>query len=172
MIQYVEQNRELYITPYHYQSRCIGVESKDWGMWVPDPEYHFTEFSDNERNIINTSMVAMLVKLYDDKRKCGLSKVRLDGGDFMIEKGFEEDFHLKNVLEKMRLIAARKLVPMEFDEYIDIMKHELSGQVSEYEDRFIIGKTLRCPMSIEEINKGIELGLKLRKEQVKVKQYT
>ena len=101
-------------------------------------------------------MVAMLVKLYDDKRKCGLSKVRLDGGDFMIEKGFEEDFHLRNVLEKMRLIAARKLVLMQFDEYIDIMKHELSGQVSEYEDRFIIGKTLRCPMSIEEINKGIE----------------
>lgn len=31
------------------------------------------------------------------------------------------------------------------------------------------GKKLRCPMSVEEINKGIELGMELRKEQMKVK---
>lgn len=46
-IQYFKDDKdkqELYVTPYLYQARCIGVEEKDWGVWIPEPEYHFKEF--------------------------------------------------------------------------------------------------------------------------------
>ena len=126
-----DKDKELYVTPYHYQSRCIGVESKDWGMWIPEPNYHFENFTDEQKRIINSSMVALLVKLYDEKTKRGLSKCRLDGGDFMIEKGFEnKEINHKNILENLNLIAARKLIPMEFEEYVNRIRQELSGQVA------------------------------------------
>ncbi len=158
--------RELYVTPYYYQSRCIGIDEEDWGMWIPEPEYHFRNFTAEERKVINSSMVAMLVNLYDDKRNCGLSECRLDGGDFMIEKGFEEDeLNYKNVLRKMKLIAARNLISLEFDKYIDRIRKELSGKMSENEENIILGESIKTPFLMEEIEKGIELGIELRRKQ-------
>ncbi len=159
-------NRELYITPYYYQSRCIGVEDKNWGMWIPEPEYLFYDFKPQDKKVINTSMVALLVKLYDDKGKMGLSEVRLDGGDFMIEKGFEDyDINFENVLKRMKLIAARKLEPMELDEYISRIRKELSGKVSDNQEMKIIGKKLRSPLGIDEIEDGVKLGITLRNKE-------
>ncbi len=161
-----EPKRELYITPYYYQSRCIGVESKDWGMWVPEPVYHFKEYSDKERSIINLAMVASLVSLYDDKKKKGLSKCRLDGGDFMLEKGFEkESLSAKNILKRIKLIAARDLVEMNLDDYIEQMKKELMGNMGKEEKNIILGKKIKCPMTKEEVEQGIELGLELRSRE-------
>ena len=61
-------------------------------------------------------MVALLVKMYDEKTKSGLSECRLDGGDFMLEKGFEdENLSFDNILKRMKLIAARNLVQMNLD---------------------------------------------------------
>ncbi len=40
-----KDKRELYVTPYLYQARCVGVEEKEWGTWIPEPVYHFKEFS-------------------------------------------------------------------------------------------------------------------------------
>ena len=37
-IQYFKDKnnqRELYVTPYLYQARCVGVEEQEWGMWIP-----------------------------------------------------------------------------------------------------------------------------------------
>lgn len=159
-------NRELYVTPYYYQSRCIGVEDKEWGMWIPEPEYLFYDFKSQDRKIINASMVALLIKLYDAKGKRGLSEIRLDGGDFMLEKGFEdEDINFENILKKMKLIAARKLVPMELDEYISRIKQELSGKVTDNQEMKIIGKKLRRPLELDEIEDGIKLGINLREKQ-------
>lgn len=156
-------NRELYVTPYYYQSRCIGVEDKEWGMWIPEPEYFFYDFKAQNRKIINATMVALLVKLYDDKGKRGLSEVRLDGGDFMIEKGFEDyDINFKNVLKRMKLIAARKLEPMGLDEYISRIRQELSGKVTDNREIRVIGKMLRRPLEADEIEDGIRLGIILR----------
>lgn len=158
--------RELYVTPYFYQSRCIGVDSTEWGIWVPEPEYHFREFSHLERKVVNTSMVAALVKLYDGKREMGLSGVRLDGGDFMLEKGFENsDINYENILKRIKLIAARSLVEMDFDEYIEQLNRELSGKEPDKQNLMIIGKPLRNPLTEEEISSGIQLGIDWIKEK-------
>lgn len=159
-------NRELYVTPYNYQSRCIGVEDKEWGMWIPEPKYLFNDFKPQDKKIINSSMVALLVKLYDDKGKRGLSEVRLDGGDFMLEKGFEDyDMNFENILKKMKLIAARKLEPMKLDEYINRIAQELSGKVSDNQEMKIIGKKLKSPLGLDEIEDGIKLGIALKDKE-------
>lgn len=156
--------RELYATPYSYQARCVGIEKTEWGMWVPEPEYVFKEFTDSERQIINSSMVAMLVQLYDARRKLGLAECRLDGGDFMLEKGFEEqELSCDSILQKMKLIAARKLIYIGFDEYIEKLKAELSGK--EKGPNIILGKKLVNPMTEEEIEKGILLGKENRDKE-------
>jgi len=160
-----DSNRELYVTPYYYQSRCIGVEDKEWGMWVPEPEYLFYDFKSKDRKIINASMVALLIKLYDEKSKKGLSGVRLDGGDFMIEKGFEDyDLNFENVLNRLKLIAARSLVQMELDEYINRIRKELSGDVMDKRQMKVIGKPLRKTLTLDEIEDGIKLGIDLREK--------
>ncbi len=156
-------NRELYVTPYYYQARCVGVEDKEWGIWVPEPKYSFYDFKAQDRKVINASMVALLIKLYDNKGKKGLSKVRLDGGDFMLEKGFEDmDINFKNILTKIKLIAARELETIELDEYISRIRQELSGKVTNNQEMKIIGKKLRKPMELDEIEDGIKLGFHLR----------
>lgn len=163
-------NRELYVTPYYYQSRCIGVENNKWGIWIPEPEYLFYDFKVQDRKVINASMVALLVKLYDDKERKGLSEIRLDGGDFMLEKGFEDmDINFENIIKKIKLIAARKLEHIEFDEYIARIRQELSGEVIDNQEMKIIGKNLRSPLEPDEIETGIKLGLILR-EKEKTKQ--
>ena len=159
--------KELYITPYYYQSRCIGVEYKDWGIWIPEPKYHFKIFNKEERKIINICMVALMIKFYDDKEKKGICKWRLDGGDFMLEKGFEDnEINKKNILNKIKLIAARLIIDINFDDYVEKMKKELSGNINDNEEMFIIGKKLRCPLSMEEIEEGIKFG-KIIKNEIK-----
>lgn len=154
------EESELYVTPYFYQSRCIGIETEDWGMWVPEPTYHFRKYSIQERNTINSAMVSALVSLYDDQRKLGLSECRLDGGDFMLEKGFEsKNLNVENILKKMKLIAARNLVEMSLEDYISQMRRELLGKE---EENIILGKKLRCPMTEKEVDEGIQYGLQLR----------
>lgn len=159
-------NRELYVTPYYYQARCVGIEDKEWGIWIPEPEYLFYDFKAQDRKIINASMIALLVKLYDDKREKGLSKVRLDGGDFMLEKGFEDmNINFENILKNMKLIAARELKTMEFDEYISRIRQELSGKITENQEMRIIGEKLKRPIELDEIEDGIKLGLNLREKE-------
>ena len=157
--------QELYITPYYFKARCVGVNEKDWGIWIPDPEYHFKDFNQTERKIINKCMIALVVKLYDEKNKRGISKWRFDGGDFMLLKGFEkEEINEENILKKLLMISARKLITIEFNEYIDKMKIELKNGLKEEDKKIIIGKNLRCPFSEEEIEEGIKFGMILREK--------
>ena len=163
-----DRERELYGTPYYYQARCIGIDETEWGMWIPEPEYYFKDFTDKERQIINSSMVAKLIELYDDKRKLGLSECRLDGGDFMLEKGFEnQELTNENILKSMKLIAARKFIPIEFDEYLERIRKELSGK-EENNNCMIIGKALKNPMCAEEIEMGIQLGMENRSKEKEI----
>ena len=155
-----DEDRELYVTPYFYQSRCIGIETDDWGMWVPEPIYHFRKYSIQERNTINSAMVSALVSLYNDDRKLGLSECRLDGGDFMLEKGFEsENLDIENILKNMKLIAARNMIEMSLEEYISQMRRELLGKE---EINIILGKRINCAMTEKEVEEGIQNGLELR----------
>ena len=162
---YEEENYELYVTPYYYQSRCIGVETTNWGMWVPEPSYYFKKFNREEQGMINSSIIATLIMLYDEDLELAIGKCRLDGGDFMLEKGFESrGYNYANILSNMKLIAARELINIGLSEYIDRLKKECLGEVEHY---IFLAESLKCKMENDEVNKGIELGLKLRSEKGK-----
>jgi len=164
---YVNPNnpqQELYITPYYFQARCVGVNEKDWGIWIPEPKYYFRDFNKIEKKIINKCMIALVILFFDEKNKKGISKWRFDGGDFMLLKGFEdEEINEENIMKKLIMISARKIIDIELNEYIKRMKIELRNEAKENEEKIIIGKNLRCPFSTEEIEEGIKLGLKLKK---------
>ena len=159
-----DPKRELYIAPYEYQARCIGVDETKLGMWVPEPVYHFVEFSDSAREIINSSMIALLISFYDENSKQGIAQCRFDGGDFMITKGFNDTFLSYDVvLERMKLIAAREFVTMELEDYIQLLRSELK---EEKKDSYILlGQKLKAEIKEEEMEKGIQLGFQLREQE-------
>ena len=100
------------------------------------------------------------ISLYNDDRKLGLSECRLDGGDFMLEKGFEsENLDIENILKNMKLIAARNMIEMSLEEYISQMRRELLGKE---EKNIILGKRIKCAMTEKEVEEGIQNGLELR----------
>lgn len=161
--------RELYVTPYLHQARCIACDDDDgWGVYVPEPDYHFRSFSEEERKVINSSMIALLVKMYDQKNKQGIAACKIGGGDFMLEKGYEDEpLTHENILKRMKLIAARDMVSMSFEEYLETIKNEFSKRTyyrsEETRDKSVlINHKCRIPMTEDEINKGIEIGIKIR----------
>lgn len=163
--------RELYVTPYIHQARCIACDDDDgWGVYVPEPDYHFRSFSEEERKVINSSMIALLVKMYDQKNKQGIGSCKIGGGDFILEKGFEDvPLTQENILKRMKLIAARDMVSIGFDDYIQSIRNEFSKRTyySSEKDRdksILINHKCRVPMTPEEIDEGIEVGMQLRKK--------
>ena len=157
--------QELYITPYYFQARCVGVNTNAWGIWIPEPNYYFRDFNQIEKKIINKCMIALVIKLYDEKNKKGISRWRFDGGDFMLLKGFENgEINEDNIIKNLIMISARKLITIELKDYIEKMKIELRNGLKDNEEKLIIGKNLRCPFSEEEIEEGIKFGMKLREK--------
>ena len=59
------------------------------------------------------------------------------------------------------VIAARKVIKIEFEEYINRMRKELRNDFKENENIFV-KKKLRAPFTEEEIEEGITYGMKLR----------
>ena len=115
-------------------------------------------------------MIAMLIKLYDDENNKGIANCRLDGGDFMLLKGYENnEISCDNIIKHLKLIAARELVPISLDDYINRIRIELAN--NEEINSIVIGKKLRQPFTEEEIETGIEIGLALRNQnkQYKIK---
>lgn len=54
-------------------------------------------------------MIAMLIKFFDDKNNLGIGSCRLGGGDFVLEKGYEdEQITYENILKRMKLIIEVK----------------------------------------------------------------
>ena len=83
----------------------------------------------------------------------------------MLLKGFEKEvINEENILKKLLMISARKLITIELNEYIDRMKIELKNGLKEEDEKIIIGKNLRCPFSEEEIEEGIKFGMNLREK--------
>ena len=113
-------------------------------------------------------MIAILVKCFDGKNNLGIGACRLDGGDFMLEKGFEnEKITYESILRRIKLISARELLPMSLKEYVNKIEEEFSKSNTK-KDRdkpMLINHNGKATMSLEEILKGIELGYKLREKQ-------
>lgn len=163
-----ERHKELYVAPYIYQARCIGVCEHDWGEWVPEPDYHFRDYLENERIIINSCMIALLIKFYDKEKNLGIGACKIGGGDFMLEKGYEnEEITQDNILKRMKLIAAREFLSISLDDYINHIRNEFCKRTyyqteAERDKSILINYKARAGMPAEDIEKGIELGLALR----------
>lgn len=166
-----EQKRELYITPYLYQARCIASQEDGWGVYIPEPDYRFELFSEKQRSIVNSAMIASLVKFYDEKNKLGIASCKIGGGDFVLEKELdEEEFSEENVLKRMKLIAARDLIEIDFDTYLATLRREFSQSTyykseSQRDKSVLVNHKSRIPMTEAEIERGIELGLILKEKQ-------
>jgi len=166
-----KQKRELYVTPYLYQARCIASQEDGWGIYIPEPDYRFELFSEKQRSIVNSAMIANLVKLYNEKTQQGIGSCKIGGGDFVLEKELdEEEFSEENVLKRMKLIAARELIQMDFDTYLEALRREFSQSTyykteSQRDKSILINHKSRIPMTEAEIERGIELGLMLKEKQ-------
>ena len=164
---------ELYITPYLYQARCVGIETRQWGAWVPEPFYRFEDFSQEERSAINSCMIARLVQYFDTKNNLGIGACHLGGGDFVLEKGYEnEAISHENILKRMKLIAARELLSMSMEEYMERIQKEFLQRTyyrseEERDPSIQVNHKLKSPMTVKEIQTGIALGLRLRERQKK-----
>jgi len=176
-IQYFSDEKgkhELYVTPYSYQARCIGVDTSEWGVWIPEPEYYFKEFSPQQKMIVNSSMIAILIKMFDAEKNLGIGACKLSGGDFMLEKGYEnQEMTYENVLKNIKLIAARELITISLEEYISRLREEFSRKTyykteAERDKSILINYKSRAPMSAEEIERGITLGCKLRERETQI----
>lgn len=160
--------REAYLTPYIYQARCIASDPQGYGAYVPDPYYHFDNFSDDDTYEICKVMIANLIRLYDTELNLAIAQCKIGGGDFILEKEYDNDIHNEqNTLKRMHLIAARKLINIELKEYIKLIKKEFSQKTyyknqDQRDPNIIINLKNRFPMSRDAIEDGIKLGLKLQ----------
>ena len=154
--------QELYVTPYINQARCVASYGT-WGMYVPEPFYRFESFTEKQESVVNACMISKLVSLYDFENQEGISNCKLGGGDFMLEKGWEQESPtIENTLNKLYFIAARKKVKCSFNEYLEIIKEEfLQVTIDENKYNPIINIRGRVPMKEADIEAGINLGKSL-----------
>ena len=168
---YFEDNgKELYIAPYIYQARCIASQDHGYGVYVPEPFYRFDTFSPKDREVVNTCMIANLVRLYDEENGIGLGACKIGGGDFILEKSWDESKrNIDDTLSKMKLIAAREMIKMSLADYeqqllIEFSERTYYKQLEDRDPSILINHKNRIPMTYEEIGNGIELGRQLRKK--------
>ena len=170
-IDYFENGEyELYVTPYINQARCVASSDK-WGMYIPEPFYRFEPFTEEQERIVNICMIAKIVSLYDVKKHEGICNCKLGGGDFMLSKGWENGIPtIDNTLNNLYLIAARKKIQCEFEDYLLVLKNEFSRvTINEKQENLIINLRGRVPMKKEDIEMGIELGKKMLENNSKIK---
>ena len=161
-------DKALYLTPYIYQARCIASKYDNFGVYVPEPVYHFKEFGEDERKLINSVMIANIVKLYDERESLGLSDIKFGGGDFILDKKWDnESKNISNTLNRMKLIAARNRIKISFNDYLNLLRKELIQRTYYYnkkdrDNNILLNLKARVPMTKNEVEEGIALGLKLR----------
>lgn len=166
---FYNDDREAYLTPYIYQARCIASQDIGYGSYIPDPYYRFEKYNEDDEYIITSVMVANLVKLYNTQEKLALASCKIGGGDFILEKEYDKEPHtIENALKRMHLIAARKLIKIEFKDYLNLLRTELVkrtyyNNIVEKDPNIIINLKNRIPIKEEAVENGITLGLKLRK---------
>lgn len=168
---YFEDNgKELYIAPYIYQARCIASQDHGYGIYVPEPYYRFDTFTPREREVVNTCMIANLVRLYDEENGQGIGACKIGGGDFILEKSWSDSSRsIDETLDKMKLIAAREMIPMSLSDYeqqllIEFSERTYYRRLEDRDPNVLINHKNRIPMTYGEIGNGIELGRQLRKK--------
>lgn len=161
--------REAFLTPYIYQARCIASSELGYGAYVPNPSYRFDLYNTEDTYTICKAMIANLVMLYNQDENLGLAACKIGGGDFILEKEYDEEPHtIENTLKRMHLIAARELISIDFSSYIHLLENEFRRityykKIEEKDPNILINHKNRIPISKETIEDGIQLGLKLRR---------
>lgn len=155
-------NREAYLTPYIYQARCIASFENRYGAYVPEPNYTFIPYNDEDTYTICKAMIANLILLYNHDLNLGLASCKVGGGDFILEKEYDKEIHsVDNTLKRMHLIAARELIKIDLDSYINLLKNEFRIDTCG-KDNILVNHKNSAPMPLEIIEDGIQLGLKLK----------
>jgi hypothetical protein len=165
-----EKGHELYASEYITDALCVAVNNGH-GVYDPLPYYHFETFSPKVSSAVNSAMISLLVNYYDTERKRGLAKTQISGDDFILTRGFDicDKSDLVSVQPNMKIIAARGFVEATLDEYLDIIKQEFLLGTNREDANVVNGKIKvntrsKIPMASKDIEKGIELGLKLRQK--------
>lgn len=163
-------NREAYLTPYIYQARDIAARRNKFGLYIPEPNYHFEYFDKDEQELISTTMLSNLIELYDEKECLAIGECHLGEGDFILEKSWSTgDKDPQKIRDKMKLTAARKLLNISLNDYIMLIENEFTklADFSLEEQNSLINYQNRVAFTTKEITTGIEKGLQLRKEKGK-----
>ena len=169
--------REFMLTPYVHQARCISNLEGKFGLYVPEPIYRFVPTDATQTSMIKTCIVAKLISSFDLQNNMGISKIQITGGDFILQKGWEKQKPtLENTMDALKLISARDSISCSLEDYVDLIKQEfplITKHPDNYKpnNRFILNTCSEIPFSSQEIEKGVELGLKAQKKQ-KNKQMT
>ncbi|MFH1401246.1 MAG: hypothetical protein ABIH41_07055 [Nanoarchaeota archaeon] len=162
------KGHELYASRYVDNAMCIAVNGGQ-GVYDPLPRYHFEGFAPEISHAVNSTMIALLVNYHDGERGKGISKTQTSGDDFILTRDFTKD-NPSTVQPNMRLIAARGLIDVSLDAYLAIVRQEfLIG--TNRDDPAVLNGQMRVntrsalPMTEQEIEDGIELGLRLREQR-------
>ncbi len=164
---FTDRKHELYVAPYIEMAQCIFSDpGRPWGVFNPSPEYHFEIFSEDMRFAVTSTMIALLVAYYDMERERGLAQTHLSGDDFMLTQDFRQN-DPATVLPNMRLIAARGWVELSLEDYLATLRREFRIG-THYRDPAVVLGGIKVnhksglPLTEDEIEAGIELGLSLR----------
>lgn len=165
------EEREGYLTPYIKQARCIGSNFNGYGDHRPDPFYHFEVFDPETEKMVLTMMVANLIRLYNEEEHLAIAECRLGGGDFVMEREYDEIPHtLENTEKHMKLLSARKLINIDLKDYIALLRKELTKYtyyriIEDRNDSIIVNQKNRMPIDPHIIEEGIKVGLALRQHK-------
>lgn len=102
----------------------------------------------------------------------GLASCKIGGGDFILDKKWQKkEQTIKSTLQNMKLIAARELINVSLNQYIELIRKEFMlrtyyENISDRDKSILINHKSRLPIQKEEVEKGIQLGLKLRKNSI------
>lgn len=161
---------ELYASEYIKDAACIIIGKSKHGIYLPIATPPFKVFPSKISSAINSTMIALLVNYYDEQKGRGLAQIQTNGNDYMLKPEFEIK-DKSTILPNIKLIAARKFIDTTLDEYLNLLQSEFLIS-TEHGDKLVTsGKILintrsSYAMTKKQINKGIELGLKLRRERL------
>jgi len=162
--------RELYVAPYIEHARCVytGKCEPGWGVFVPEPEYRLEPFSDEASLAVQETMIALLVRYYDEENGRGIAGTQICGNDFILTKNWNPKSETaEEILPCMKLIAVRETAEMSLEQYLDLMREEfvVGTEMRESDANnpdMIINDWSSKPLLPETIERGIELGLRMR----------
>ena len=158
-VYFTDHENELFVSDYVENARCIFAGSGYMhGMFDPLPRYHFETFSPEVSSNVYSAMIALLVRYHQDGK--GIAKTQIAGDDFILTQDFEGD-----AIPHIKLISARSFVNCSLDEYVDMLKREFvqGTHYSKVSRGVKVNYKSSLPMPLEDIEKGIEMGMEMRR---------